>query len=60
MSQFRTPPAVNAEAKSRHFAVDFHLASFCRKRQNSAAESAFSAVFGGKFCLPVGGAMSLI
>jgi hypothetical protein len=41
-------------------AADNDLASFCRKRQDSAAESAFSAFFGGKFCLPVGGAMSLI
>jgi hypothetical protein len=34
--------------------------SFCRERQNSTAESAFPAFFGGKFCLPVRGAMSLI
>jgi hypothetical protein len=36
------------------------LASFCRERQNSTAESGFPAFFGGKFCLPVRGAMSLI
>ena len=39
---------------------NLQLASFCRERQNSTAESAFPALFGGKFCLPVGGAMSLI
>jgi autotransporter passenger strand-loop-strand repeat protein len=33
------------------------VASFCRERQNSTAESAFPAFLGGKFCLPVPGAV---
>jgi hypothetical protein len=36
------------------------VASFCRERQNSTAESAFPGLLGGKFCLPVWCAMSLI
>jgi len=51
----RVQAAVMTEGDRCFWGVQYHpefdLASFCRERQNSTAESTFPTFFGGKFCL---------